>query len=69
MHGATCFCDSHTYIIQQFVFTHVRIYMQNVWTPLMAASFKGHVNIVRLLIEAKAQINIQDEVCYSYHIL
>ena len=33
-------------------------------TPLMAASFEGHVDIVRVLIEAKAQINTLDEVCY-----
>ena len=35
---------------------------QNGWTPLMEASFQGHVDIVRILIEAKAQINIQEEV-------
>ena len=35
---------------------------QNGWTPLMRASFDGHVDIVRILIEAKAQINIQEEV-------
>ena len=28
----------------------------------MAASFKGHVDIVRALIEAKAQVNTQNEV-------
>ena len=33
----------------------------------MTASFEGHVDIVRILIEAKAQINAQEEVCCSYH--
>ena len=33
----------------------------------MEASFEGHVDIVRILIEAKAQINTQNEVCCSYH--
>ena len=28
----------------------------------MTASINGHVDIVRILIEAKAQINIQEEV-------
>ena len=33
-------------------------------TPLMAASFQGHVDIVRLLIDAKAQLNTREkEVC------
>ena len=36
--------------------------IQTGWTPLMKASFEGHVDIVRLLIEAKAQINTQEEV-------
>ena len=35
---------------------------QDGWTPLMRASFGGLVDIVRILIEAKAQINIQKEV-------
>ena len=35
---------------------------QNGWTPLMAASFKGHADIVQTLIEAKAQVDTQKEV-------
>ena len=34
----------------------------------MTASFEGHADIVQTLIEAKAQINTQEEVlCCSYH--
>ena len=32
----------------------------------MTASFEGHVDIVRILIEAKAQVNTQDEVCCNF---
>ena len=32
----------------------------------MIASFQGHVDIVRILIEAKAKINTQNEVCCTY---
>ena len=31
-------------------------------TPLMAASFEGHVEVVRALIGSQAQLNTQDEV-------
>ena len=31
-------------------------------TPLMEASFNGHADIVQTLIEARAQVNTQDEV-------
>ena len=31
-------------------------------TPLMVASIEGHVDIVRMLIDADAQVNKQDEV-------
>ena len=43
------------------------VLLQNGRTPLMTASFEGHVDIVRILIKAKAQVNIQDEVCCYYH--
>ena len=33
----------------------------------MKASRKGHVDIVRILIDAKAQVNTQEEVCCYYH--
>ena len=38
-------------------------------TPLMTASYNGHVDILKTLIEAKAQINTQDEVGNSLHII
>ena len=38
-------------------------FIQNGETPLMTASFEGHVDIVRILIEAQAQVNTQKEVC------
>ena len=38
------------------------IHSQDGWNPLMIASFKGHVAIVKLLIKAKAQLNTQLEV-------
>lgn len=38
---------------------------QSGWTALMRASYMGHVNVARTLIEARAQVNTQDEVCAS----
>ena len=40
-------------------------YKQDGTTPLMTASFEGHADIVQSLIEAKAQVNTQEEV-YTY---
>ena len=42
--------------------------VQNGWTPLMIASSNGHVDVVRVLIEAHADIHSQDKVWY-YDIL
>ena len=39
------------------------VYIQYGATALYLAAQEGRVNIVRLLIEAKAQINIQRTVC------
>ena len=36
--------------------------VQDGWTPLMKASCEGHADIVQTLIEAKTQINTQEEV-------
>lgn len=33
----------------------------------MAASFEGHVDIVRMLIDANVKIDMQEEVCHVYH--
>ena len=38
------------------------LFVQNGWTPLMIASFNGHVDVVRILIEAHADIHKQDKV-------
>ena len=35
----------------------------------MKASHKGYVHIVRILIDAKAEVNTQEEVCCYYHTL
>ena len=36
--------------------------IQDGWTPLMTASFSGHVDVVRVLIEAHADIHSQNKV-------
>ena len=36
--------------------------LQNGMTPLMTASFNGHVKVVRVLIRSQAQLNTQDGV-------
>ena len=38
---------------------------QSGWTPLMMASLKGHVDVAKTLIEAKASVNTKEKV-YIY---
>ena len=40
--------------------------IQKGWTSLMAASYDGYGDIVRVLLEAKADPNITDEVKVRY---
>ena len=41
--------------------------LQDEWTPLMAASINGHVDVVRVLIRAHADINYKAMVIYHIH--
>lgn len=43
------------------------LYVQDGWTPLMAASSSGHVDVVSALIEAHADVHTQDNVCSTNH--
>ena len=57
-------CIYYTDMLFSYIF-HVRKF--NTCLYIMVASFEGHVDTVRMLIEANAEVNKQDEVCYSYH--
>ena len=35
----------------------------------MIASYHGHTDIVRMLIEANAHLNIQDKEVYTYYVM
>ena len=64
-HVQTVTLHEHKYIhIGEFT---VDLCPQDGWTALMEASFKGYVDIVKMLIEAKAEINTQKKVSFSYH--
>ena len=43
------------------------VYIQDGVTALHQAALEGRVDVVRLLIETKAQINIQKKVCIIYN--
>ena len=45
----------------------ISVHSQVGLTPLMKASFQGHVDIVRMLIEAKAQLNRQTEKVLTFY--
>ena len=46
---------------------HTHFATQNGWTPLYEASLDGHVAIVRLLLEKRADFNISDKVRNATH--
>ena len=48
----------HSLCRKLYIFSDV----QNGTTPLMVASLKEHVEVVRVLIGSRAQLNTQDEV-------
>ena len=58
---AKCLNFTFTFGFMSTVYVHVVTQMGR--TPVMAASFHGHVDIMRMLIKAKAQINTKDKVC------
>ena len=64
-HDIKCILQRMSTLISN-LHSEYRYFTQDGWAPLITASFEGHVDIVRMLIEAKAQINAQDKVCYSY---
>ncbi len=41
--------------------------MQNGGTALYLASHQGHCGVVRMLLEAKADVNIQRNVSHAFH--
>ena len=51
-------------VVIDVLFT-VTISIQNGWSPLTIASFYGHVDVVRVLIEAHADIHSQNKVWYN----
>ena len=55
--SSACICVYHL---------HILLFTQSGRTPLMVASFEGHSDIVKMLIEANAQVNIKDKVCDVY---
>ena len=38
------------------------IFGQDKWTPLMAASHSGHVNVVKVLLQHGASVDLQNKV-------
>ena len=56
--------SSHTVSLYTAVLGEVTVYLcpQNGWTALHLAAREGKVDVVRLLTEAQAQVNIQTEV-------
>ena len=53
--------------IETYLLTHrsLSLSIQNGWTPLITASYSGHVEVVCLLIDAHADIHTQNKVWYT----
>ena len=59
------FDDSNTILSSVLLmFTHFTIIAQNKETALTQAAYKGHIEIACMLIEAGANINLQDQVLF-----
>ena len=62
--------SSHTVLLYTAVLGEVTVCLcpQDGWTALHAAAKAGKVDVVRLLTEAQAQVNIQTEVHTLCHV-
>lgn len=58
-------------LVLKFTFRYIFIYylnisvipLQNGWSPLLVASEQGHINIVKILLQHHARVDVFDEVC------
>ena len=57
-----CFC-THLLIVMNYVYIVCTIHYRMVATPLIAASLKGHKDIVEVLLNHGAEVDIPDKVC------
>ena len=65
-----CFC-THLLIVMNYVYIVLHLSLQNGNTPLIAASQKGHKDIVEVLLNHGAEVDLPNKVsvCVSYHYL
>ena len=68
---ACCVYDLHQHSSVHSMYVVIDVHcsmslsIQDGLTPLIIASFFGHVDVVRVLIEAHADVHLQDEVWYT----
>ena len=65
-----CFC-THLLIVMNYVYIVLHHSLQNGATPLIVASLKGHKDIVEVLLNHGAEVDLPHKVsvCVSYHYL